>query len=132
MVYMDFDINDERWNRSADDALGSFLHDLITKVISLWDINVFLEVYDKKQAMVKEIVISQDIVQMVTAEPGSGEIVEGSTVRLNTNTDGGATIYYTLDGSAPSPSNRILYTGPIVINKDTIIRAYATKKRPEG
>lgn len=127
MVYMDFDINDERWNRSADDALGAFLHDLITEVISLWDINVFLEVYDKKQAMVKEIVISQDIVQMVTAEPGSGEIVEGSTVRLNTNTDG-ATIYYTLDGSAPSPSNRILYTGPIVINKDTIIRAYATKK----
>ena len=56
--------------QSADDALGSFLHDLITKVISLWDINVFLEVYDKKQAMVKEIVISQDIVQMVTAEPG--------------------------------------------------------------
>ncbi|NLV77165.1 MAG: hypothetical protein GX023_09345, partial [Tissierellia bacterium] len=60
------------------------------------------------------------------AEPPSGEIVEVYTVTLYTNTSG-ATIYYTLDGSAPSPSNRILYTGPIVINEDTIIKAYAVK-----
>ncbi|QQY79924.1 cadherin-like protein [Keratinibaculum paraultunense] len=126
IVYMDFDINDSRWNKTMDEILGAFLQDVISEVIALWDMNIFLQAYDKGQNLVKEVVISQDIVQMVNAEPPSGEIVEGSTVTLYTNTPG-ATIYYTLDGSTPSPSNRILYTGPIVINEDTIIKAYAVK-----
>lgn len=126
LVDMDFDINDSRWNKTMDELLGAFLQDVISEVIALWDMNIFLQAYDKGQNLVKEVVISQDIVQMVNAEPPSGEIVEGSTVTLYTNTSG-ATIYYTLDGSAPSPSNRILYTGPIVINEDTIIKAYAVK-----
>lgn len=126
LIYMDFDINDDRWNRAMEDELGAFLQDIVSEIIALWDMNIFLQAYDRNQALVKEVVISQDIVQMVNADPVSGEIVEGSTVTLYTNT-ADATIYYTLDGSAPSPSNRILYTGPIVINKDTIIRAYATK-----
>ena len=127
LVYMDFNINDERWNESVDRALDMFLHDVIAKVIALWDANVFLQAYDKNQHIVKEIVISQDVVQMVNADPFPGEVIKGSTVRLSTNTLG-ANIYYTLDGSAPSPSNRILYIDPIVINEDTIIRAYATKE----
>lgn len=127
LVYMDFNINDERWNESVDRALDIFLHDVIAEVIALWDANVFLQAYDKNQYIVKEIVISQDVVQMVNADPFPGEVVKGSTVRLSTNTLG-ANIYYTLDGSAPSPSNRILYIDPIVINEDTIIRAYATKE----
>ena len=76
--------------------------------------------------MVKEVIISQDIVQMVNANPVSGEIVEGSTVELYTNTEG-TSIYYTLDGTLPSEGNRISYKEPIIINSNTTIRAYATK-----
>ena len=102
------------------------MHEIIDEVIGLWDMNIFLQAYDKNQYIVKEIVISQDIVQMVSADPMSGEIVKGSTVTLYTNTPE-ANIYYTLDGSAPSPSNSTLYTEPIIINANTKIRAYATK-----
>lgn len=126
LVYMDFNINDDSWNGATENALEIFLHEIIDEVIGLWDMNIFLQAYDKNQYIVKEIVISQDIVQMVSADPMSGEIVKGSTVTLYTNTPE-ANIYYTLDGSAPSPSNSTLYTEPIIINANTKIRAYATK-----
>lgn len=127
LVDMDFDINNSNWNRTAEDKLGALLQDVMSEIIALWDMNIFLQAYDKNQYMVKEVIISQDIVQMVNANPVSGEIVEGSTVELYTNTEG-ASIYYTLDGTLPSEGNRTSYTGPIVINSDTTVRAYATKK----
>lgn len=37
-----------------------------------------------------------------------------------------AQIYYTLDGSAPSPSHGTLYTGPIAISKTTAVRAVSS------
>ena len=126
LVDMDFDINNSGWNRTAEDKLGAFLQDVISEIIALWDMNIFLQAYDKNQNMVKEVIISQDIAQMVNANPVSGEIVEGSTVELYTNTEG-ASIYYTLDGTLPSEGNRISYTKPIIINSNTTIRAYATK-----
>ena len=126
LVDMDFDINNSGWNRTAEDKLGAFLQDIISEIIALWDMNIFLQAYDKNQNMVKEVIISQDIVQMVNANPVSGEIVEGSTVELYTNTEG-ASIYYTLDGTLPSEGNRISYKKPIIINSNTTIRAYATK-----
>lgn len=127
LVDMDFDINNISWNRTAEDKLGAHLQDVMSEIIALWDMNIFLQAYDKNQNMVKEVIISQDIVQMVNANPVSGEIVEGSTIELYTNTEGGASIYYTLDGTLPTEGNRISYTGPIIINSDTTIRAYATK-----
>ena len=39
----------------------------------------------------------------------------------------GASIYYTLDGSEPSPDNGTLYTGPLTIDKTETIRAAAFK-----
>jgi len=38
-----------------------------------------------------------------------------------------ATIYYTTDGSSPSPGNGALYTGPLPIGETTVIRAAAFK-----
>jgi hypothetical protein len=38
-----------------------------------------------------------------------------------------ATIYYTTDGSKPSASNGILYSGPLTIDHTTVVRAIATK-----
>src|SRR5690606_17201389 len=37
----------------------------------------------------------------------------------------GATIRYTLDGSEPSETNGLLYSGPITVSSTSIIRAYA-------
>jgi hypothetical protein len=53
-----------------------------------------------------------------------GNVVsQGSEVTLSTPTSG-AEIYYTLDGSAPT-TNSTKYTSPIVIDKDTTIKAVA-------
>lgn len=126
IVDMDFDRNNPNWNGVAEEALASFLQDVIKEVISLWDVNVFSQVYDKNQSLVTEFVVSQDTVQAVTARPLSGNIEKGKSVILSTNTNG-AEIYYTIDGSNPSTNNRTLYRGPIIINKDTTIKAYAVK-----
>jgi len=40
----------------------------------------------------------------------------------------GAKIYYTLDGSEPTPQNGILYTGPIHITTTTVVRVRAYKE----
>jgi hypothetical protein len=47
-------------------------------------------------------------------------------VAITTGTPG-ATIRYTLDGSAPTTANGIIYTGPIHITKTTALRAIAYK-----
>ena len=125
MVDMDFDRNDSNWNQAAEEALGAFLQDVIKEIVSLWDVNIFAQVYDKNQSLVTEFVISQDTVQAVTASPISGNIEEGKSVSLSTNTQG-ADIYYTTDGTTPS-TNGTKYTTSIVINKDTTIKAYAVK-----
>lgn len=57
----------------------------------------------------------------VMASPGSGAIVSGGAVTLSSPTEG-ASIYYTTDGTNPTTSST-LYTSPILINDDTIIKA---------
>ena len=47
-------------------------------------------------------------------------------VIVSTDTEG-ATIYYTTDGSTPSPENGTVYTAPIRIAKTTCLRAVAVK-----
>lgn len=47
-------------------------------------------------------------------------------VTITTDTPA-ATIYYTTDGSAPSPSNGTAYTGPVTISQTTPLRAIAVK-----
>ncbi|MCK4342303.1 MAG: lamin tail domain-containing protein [Phycisphaerae bacterium] len=47
-------------------------------------------------------------------------------VTLSTASEG-ATIRYTIDGSAPTPANGTLYSGPIAINTTTCLRAAAFK-----
>ncbi len=127
MVYMDFDLKEVDWNEEAQQALASFLQDVIKDIVSLWEVNIFVQALDKKGSTVTEFVISQDTVQAVVADPGSGKIKEGGTVSLSTSTPG-AKIHYTIDGTMPSENNSTPYNGPIVINKDTVIKTYATKE----
>jgi hypothetical protein len=66
-------------------------------------------------------------VEEPTASPSSGTVNKNTTVTLSSNTTG-ATIYYTLDGSAPSATNGSKYTEAIVITSDVSIRAIAVKE----
>ena len=64
-----------------------------------------------------------------TASRISGTSVNaGETVTLSCSTEG-AVVYYTLDGTCPCDENgtRQLYTGPISVNKEMEIRAYAVR-----
>ena len=47
-------------------------------------------------------------------------------VEITTRTEG-ASIYYTTDATVPSPANGTLYTGPVLIETTTVLRAVATR-----
>lgn len=56
--------------------------------------------------------------------PGSYD--KAQTLTLATNT-AGANIYYTTDGSMPTPTTRLRYTGAFTLSADTIVRAIAVQ-----
>lgn len=57
--------------------------------------------------------------------PNGGNYIEGQQVSMGTSTPG-ASIFYTLDGSAPTSSSN-LYSGKFVISKSTTIKALSVK-----
>ncbi len=59
-----------------------------------------------------------------TFSPAAGTFSSTQTVSISTS-PGSASIYYTLDGSTPTPSST-LYTGPITISITTTVSAIAT------
>lgn len=58
--------------------------------------------------------------------PGFNEVEKGTKIRLSTETMD-ATIYYTLDGTAPT-RNSTVYTDAIIVNKNIKILAFAVKE----
>ncbi|MBU5444797.1 fibronectin type III domain-containing protein [Paenibacillus sp. MSJ-34] len=61
-----------------------------------------------------------------TASKPSGEVESGTTVVLATTT-AGASIYYTTDGSMPTPGSGLLYYGPIPVTRNMTVKAIAVK-----
>src|ERR687887_494400 len=59
-----------------------------------------------------------------TFNPPEGTYVGPQTVTLSDGTSG-ATIYYTTDGSVPTPASTV-YTGPIAVTRTTTLKAMAT------
>ena len=59
-----------------------------------------------------------------TASPNGGLFTGSVEVSLTTTTPG-ATVYYTLDGSEPTPAQGQLYAGPLTLTATTIVRAKA-------
>ena len=80
------------------------------------------------------VVSVADRCEKVTSSIDTGSVVEaGTKLELATATEG-AEIYYTLDGSCPctvDSTSRIKYTGPISIDEDSFIIAYAVKEGME-
>lgn len=60
----------------------------------------------------------------------TGTYYNDQNVTISTTTTG-ASIYYTLDGSDPTPTNGTLYTGPVLINKSATLKAVAYKDNME-
>ncbi|MBU8711156.1 fibronectin type III domain-containing protein [Brevibacillus parabrevis] len=61
-----------------------------------------------------------------TASKPSGETESGTTVSLSAST-AGASIYYTTDGSTPTPGSSLLYHEPIPVKRNMTIKAIAVK-----
>lgn len=60
-----------------------------------------------------------------TIAPASGTFTDDQTVTLVAT--GNAEIYYTLDGSYPSPNNGFKYSAPITVSATTTVRAVAVE-----
>jgi len=69
----------------------------------------------------QDVVADSSIMQPVTANPGSGTFVGGTTVTLSTST-ANAQILYTVDGKDPI-GNGVKYETPIEIKENTTIKA---------
>jgi len=83
-----------------------------------------------KAGMLNSAVMSESYTLMLSADtpvanPSGGAVASGTTVALTTAT-GGASIYYTTDGSTPTSSST-RYTSPISITSATTIKAIAVK-----
>lgn len=64
-------------------------------------------------------------VEIPTAFPAGGVVNSGTQVSLSAT--GGATIYYTIDGSTPTRTNGLVYRAPIVVNGAITIKAIAVQ-----
>src|SRR5699024_9148506 len=69
------------------------------------------------------LIPDQNSTKPVFATPAPGNIPTGTTITLDTRTDG-ADIYYTTDGSNPAENGKH-DTGPIQIDTDVTIKAIA-------
>ena len=70
--------------------------------------------------------VRNGLVESPTIETEHGFFTESIQVTI-ANADETATLRYTLDGSTPSEDNGEIYSGPITVNKTTVVRAAATK-----
>ena len=66
-------------------------------------------------------------VAMPTFSPAAGTYYEAQTVTIACTTSG-ASIYYTIDGTTPSPDAGTLYSSPITISETTTVKAIAVKE----
>ena len=78
-----------------------------------------------KKDSIKISVLQKDTVKPVYVSKNFDFIKRGTEIELKTDTPD-ATIYYTIDGTKPTPSS-LIYAKPVVINMNTKLRAYAVK-----
>lgn len=79
--------------------------------------------YDDRQGTVDPVL---ETVAAPVFSPAAGSVSAGTAVEITTATSG-ASIYYTVDGSAPS-TGATLYTEPVIINQGLTLKAFAVKE----
>ena len=89
---------------------------------------VLKAVYEDYFEIAEQISFELDVKEKETTNPvyvshNPNFIQKGTEVSLQTQTKD-ATIYYTLDGSDPTSSS-LVYTNPLVINHDVVLKTYA-------
>ncbi|AZB44825.1 endonuclease [Bacillus sp. FJAT-42376] len=134
VTHAEVGMKDMNGNFSASDSKGKFVikpadsfllaegkkYDSITGVV---DYN-FNE-YKLIPRTAADVIEDSSAVLPVSANPAPGLVKAGTEVTLTSGTEG-AVIHYTLDGTEPSEQSQE-YTGPIKIEKDTVIKAAAMK-----
>lgn len=98
------------------------LTNLILKAEHRVYISSITVVYDSSNGNVDD---ERETVAMPVFTPGGGTITAGTAIEISCATEG-ATIYYTLDGSAPDETSAV-YTAPIVPDEDILLQAFAAK-----
>ena len=130
-------------NFDLTDHLGELVSGTNVLAIHVLNVNDANEDLLSKPRLTARQLIDESLVPVYMAEPTPGSLnVEGYVglveppqfsvehgfydapfqLELTTATSS-AQIYYTTDGSAPSPDNGTLYTGPITIDRTRTIRA---------
>ncbi|WP_233192860.1 DUF6359 domain-containing protein [Sporosarcina sp. P29] len=110
--------------RDENDDLGleaGMTYDSVTGIVQQFEDSYQLIPRDEL-----DIVADVTVVRPVGASPGSGTFVENVEVSLKTR-ESDATIYYTLDGSAPTINSK-KYTGPFQLTKDTQLQTMAVTR----
>lgn len=80
-------------------------------------------VYDSAQG---DVPSETETVATPVFTPAGGTISAGTAVEINCAT-GGATVYYTVDGTTPTSASTV-YTEPIVVFNDITLKAFADKE----
>lgn len=113
------------------DAEGKATITLTGKTIGSTSVALNIDGEMAEEMVIVEVLDPDNLfVDMPLATPGSGSVLrEGETVTLSTTTKD-AQIYYTTDGSCPcdEQGTRQLYTGPINIYGETVIKAQAVRE----
>lgn len=113
------------------DAEGKASVTLTGKTIGSTSVTLNIDGEMAEELVMVEVLDPDNLfVDMPLATPGSGSVLrEGETVTLSTTTKD-AQIYYTTDGSCPcdEQGTRQLYTGPINIYGETVIKAQAVRE----
>ncbi|MBP1970496.1 2',3'-cyclic-nucleotide 2'-phosphodiesterase (5'-nucleotidase family)/predicted extracellular nuclease [Virgibacillus natechei] len=112
-----FVVRDETGELSLETGIT---YDSITGMVIQFDADQ--QIIPRSQA---DIVGDASTVQSIAASPDPGTIPAGSDITLETATED-ADIFYTTDGSDPS-ENGELYSDPITVDEDVIIKAIAEK-----
>lgn len=107
-------------------AIPSRPEKTLTNLIVDADYRLYIEsitvYYDDQQGSVAPVL---ETVATPVITPAGGSISAGTQVEISCTT-AGAQIYYTIDGALPSTAST-LYEGPVTINNDLTLKAFAVK-----
>ena len=124
----------EMMELSADevvlDADGKATVSVTGKAIGSTSVTLTIDGEQAEEVVTVEVLDTENLfVKAPEASLASGSVLKSGTTVMLTSATPGAQIYYTTDGSCPcdETSARMLYTEPIAITGETVLKAQAVK-----